>query len=49
MFDAKVATYGESNDLWDGRDARGFARILGVQSLLTNRVRAAHSQNPTDK
>jgi len=39
LFDTGVATYGEQNDLWDGRDARGFARILGVQSLLTHRVR----------
>jgi len=35
MFDTSVATYGETNALWDGRDARGFARILGVQSLLS--------------
>ncbi|MDE2995257.1 MAG: argininosuccinate synthase [Bacteroidota bacterium] len=41
LFDTGVATYGETNDLWDGRDARGFARILGVQSLLTHRVRAS--------
>jgi len=39
LFDVNVATYGEANELWDGRDARGFARILGVQSLLTHRVR----------
>ncbi|MGA1494624.1 MAG: argininosuccinate synthase, partial [Rhodothermales bacterium] len=38
LFDTGVATYGEQNDLWDGRDARGFARILGVQSLLTHGV-----------
>jgi argininosuccinate synthase len=41
LFDTGVATYGEQNDLWDGRDARGFARILGVQSLLTQRVRVS--------
>ena len=41
LFDTGVATYGEQNDLWDGRDARGFARILGVQSLLTHRVRTS--------
>lgn len=35
MFNDAVATYGETNALWDGRDARGFARILGVQSLLS--------------
>ena len=45
LFDTGVATYGESNQLWDGRDARGFARILGLQSLLTHRVRS--SSEPT--
>ena len=40
LFNVNVATYGEANELWDGRDARGFARILGVQSLLTHRVRS---------
>ena len=43
LFDTGVATYGEQNDLWDGRDARGFARILGVQSLLTHSVRSNQS------
>lgn len=45
LFDTGVATYGESNELWNGRDARGFARILGVQSLLTHRVRSAANKN----
>jgi argininosuccinate synthase len=42
MFDTSVATYGETNSLWDGRDARGFARILGVQSMLSpsNRIQS---------
>lgn len=46
LFDTGVATYGESNQLWDGRDARGFARILGLQSLLTHRVRSASAPKP---
>jgi argininosuccinate synthase len=46
LFDTGVATYGESNQLWDGRDARGFARILGLQSLLTHRVRSANTPKP---
>lgn len=46
LFDTGVATYGESNQLWDGRDARGFARILGLQSLLTHRVRSASNSKP---
>ena len=46
LFDTGVATYGETNQLWDGRDARGFARILGLQSLLTHRVRSANNPKP---
>jgi len=46
LFDTGVATYGETNQLWDGRDARGFARILGLQSLLTHRVRSATTPKP---
>ncbi len=36
MFDAGIATYGEKHTLWDGRDAKGFSRIVGVQSLLAH-------------
>lgn len=39
MFDAGVATYGETNELWDGRDAEGFTQIYGVQALLAHRAR----------
>lgn len=39
MFNAGVATYGETNELWDGRDAQGFAQIYGVQALLAHRAR----------
>ena len=45
MFDAGIATYGETNTLWDGRDARGFGRILGVQSML---ARSARTKNNTE-
>ena len=34
LFDASAATYGEANALWSGRDAEGFTRLAGVQSLL---------------
>jgi hypothetical protein len=40
MFDAAVATYGESNTLWDGRDAKGFTRIVGLQSFLAKQASA---------
>jgi len=34
LFNASMATYGEENALWDGRDAEGFTRLAGMQSLL---------------
>lgn len=34
MMDRAVATYGEENLLWDGDEARGFARISAVAPLL---------------
>ena len=40
MFATGVATYGEENRLWDGRDAEGFTRVYGVHALLAHRARA---------
>ena len=37
LFDAG-ATYGETHELWDGRDAAGFARLHGLQALLAARA-----------
>jgi len=34
LMDAAQATYGESQSLWDGRDAAGFTRIYGLQGRL---------------
>ena len=34
MMDAKKATYGETQSLWNGRDAEGFAKIYGLQGRL---------------
>lgn len=34
LMDAEIATYGEENKLWNGRDAEGFAKIYGLQSLI---------------
>jgi argininosuccinate synthase len=31
MMQSKVATYGEENNAWDSRDARGFIKIFGNQ------------------
>ena len=41
MFDPGVAVYGETNALWNGRDAEGFTQIYGVQALLAHRARSA--------
>lgn len=34
LLDQNVAVYGEENSLWDGRDAAGFSKIYGIQSIL---------------
>lgn len=47
MFDAGVATYGETNELWDGRDAEGFTQIYGVQALLAHRARTRGETEPS--
>ena len=39
MMNTDVATYGETNALWSGRDAEGFSRIYGLQGLLASRAR----------
>ncbi len=36
MFRPDLARYGETNALWDGRDAQGFARIASVAPLLSS-------------
>ncbi len=41
LFNTHVATYGEQNRLWDGRDAQGFTRIYGLQAFLAASVRKA--------
>jgi argininosuccinate synthase len=39
MFDTAVATYGETNQLWNARDAEGFTRIYGVHATLAHAAR----------
>lgn len=41
LFDTGVAAYGETNALWNGRDAEGFARLYGLQGVLAHRVATA--------
>jgi argininosuccinate synthase len=38
MMDRSVATYGEENRLWTGDEARAFARVAAVPSMLAARV-----------
>jgi argininosuccinate synthase len=38
MMDRSVATYGEENHLWTGEEARAFARVSAVPSLLAARA-----------
>ncbi len=40
MMDRSVATYGEENRLWTGDEARAFARVAAVPSLLAARAAA---------
>ena len=38
MMDTSIATYGEENLLWTGAEARAFARVSAVPSLLAARA-----------
>jgi argininosuccinate synthase len=35
LMDPRIATYGEANKLWTGTEAAGFAKVFGVQQVLT--------------
>ncbi len=39
LLDSKVAVYGEENSLWNGRDAEGFSKIYGLQSILAAKLK----------
>ena len=38
LMDPSVATYGEENRLWSGEEARAFARVAAIPSLLAERA-----------
>jgi len=40
LFDAKNYSYGEGVKLWDGRDAEGFCKIYGTESVMAYLRRA---------
>jgi argininosuccinate synthase len=44
MMDRSVATYGEENRLWTGDEARAFARVAAVPSLLAARAASGTPQ-----
>lgn len=48
MFDADMATYGETNALWDGRDADGFTTLAAVPSKLAATARSGANAHETD-
>jgi argininosuccinate synthase len=48
MMDQSVATYGEENLLWTGAEARGFARVSAVPSLLASRAAGTFSPRQED-
>ena len=37
LLDRSVGTYGEENSLWDGRDATGFCKLYGLESVISYR------------
>jgi len=41
LMDPSVATYGEENRLWTGDEARAFARVAALPSMLAARVGGA--------
>jgi argininosuccinate synthase len=47
MMDRSVATYGEENRLWTGDEARAFARVAAVPSLLAARAANGAPEQPS--
>ncbi len=43
LMDRSAGTYGESNELWTGEEARGFGRVAAVPALLWTRAGAKGS------
>lgn len=39
LMDTGIATYGEENLVWDGRDVEGFSKIYGLQSILAAKAK----------
>ncbi len=43
LMDSSVARYGEDHSLWSGDEARAFARVSAIPSLLAERVARRHA------
>lgn len=39
LMNPHIATYGEENHLWTASDAKGFAKIYGLQSMLAHKAK----------
>jgi argininosuccinate synthase len=48
MMDTSIATYGEENRLWTGDEARAFARVAAVPSLLAARAADGRTEERKD-
>lgn len=48
LMDSAVARYGETNALWNGAEARAFAKLYGVPQRLTMAARARAETSPGD-
>jgi hypothetical protein len=49
MMDTSIATYGEENRLWTGDEARAFARVSAVSSLLAARANEPFSEKSSSE
>jgi argininosuccinate synthase len=49
MMDRSVATYGEENRLWTGDEARAYARIVAIPSLLAARANTTETPRHRDQ
>lgn len=46
MMDDATAAYGETHRAWDGRDARGFTTLAGMQGALARKARSDLASPP---
>jgi argininosuccinate synthase len=49
LMDRSAGTYGESNELWTGEEARGFGRVAAIPALLWTRAAKSAAGKPSGK